>query len=66
MIQMICMFLVITLKVTFSKPNGYSICSLVPQGGPVCEECPLGLNAFLSTRPPKGLKNIRQAITSSF
>ncbi len=33
--------------------------SLVPQGGLVCEECPLGLNAFLSTRPPKGLKNIR-------
>ncbi len=33
--------------------------SLVPQGGPVCEECPLGLNAFLSTRPPKGLRNIR-------
>ncbi len=23
----------------------------------MCEECPLGLNAFLSTRPPKGLKN---------
>ena len=21
----------------------------------MCEECPLGLNAFLSTRPPKGL-----------
>ncbi len=33
--------------------------SLVPQGGLVCEECPLGLNAFLSTRPPEGLKNIR-------
>ncbi len=32
--------------------------SLVPQWGLVCEECPLGLNAFLSTRPPKGLKNI--------
>ena len=25
----------------------------------MCEECPLSLNAFLSTRPPKGLKNIR-------
>ena len=25
----------------------------------MCEECPLGLSAFLSTRPPKGLKNIR-------
>ncbi len=25
----------------------------------MCEECPLGLNVFLSTRPPKGLKNIR-------
>ncbi len=35
------------------------IYSLVPQGGLVCEECPLGLSAFLSTRPPKGLKNIR-------
>ncbi len=35
------------------------ITSLVPQGGLVCEECPLGLNAFLSTRPPQGLKNIR-------
>ncbi len=23
----------------------------------MCKECPLGLNAFLSTRPPKGLKN---------
>ncbi len=34
-------------------------CSLVPQGVLVREECPLGLNAFLSTRPPKGLKNIR-------
>ncbi len=39
----------------------------------MCEECPLGLNAFLSTRHPKGLKNIRYkngplrgAITSSF
>ncbi len=29
------------------------IISLVPQGGLVCEECPLGLSAFLSTRPPK-------------
>ncbi len=29
--------------------------SLVPQGGLVCEECPLGLNAFLSTRHRKGL-----------
>ncbi len=26
--------------------------SLVPQGGLACTECPLGLNAFLSTRPP--------------
>ena len=25
----------------------------------MCEECPLGLNAFLSTRPPQSLKNIR-------
>ncbi len=25
----------------------------------MCEESPLGLNAFLSTRPPEGLKNIR-------
>ncbi len=25
----------------------------------MCEDCPLGLNAFLSTRPPQGLKNIR-------
>ena len=33
--------------------------SLVPQGGLVCEECPLGLSAFLTTRPPTGLKNIR-------
>ncbi len=32
--------------------------SLVPQGGLMCEECPLGLSAFLSTRPPKGLINI--------
>ncbi len=31
----------------------------IPQGGLVCEECPLSLNAFLSTRTPKGLKNIR-------
>ena len=23
------------------------------------EECPLGLSAFLSTTPPKGLRNIR-------
>ncbi len=27
-------------------------CSLVPPGGLVREECPLGLDAFLSTRPP--------------
>ncbi len=33
--------------------------SLVPQGGLVCEECPLRLSAFMSTRPHKGLKNIR-------
>ena len=25
----------------------------------MCTECPPGLSAFLSTRPPKGLKNIR-------
>ncbi len=36
--------------------------SLVPQGGLVCTECPLGLNIFLSTRPPKSLKNIRYYI----
>ncbi len=27
--------------------------SLVPQGGLVCEECPLGLSDFLRTRPPR-------------
>ena len=37
----------------------YFTYSLVPQGGLVCEEGPLVLNAFLSIRPPKGLKNIR-------
>ena len=26
----------------------------------MCEECPLGLNAFLSNRSPRGLKNGHQ------
>ena len=30
--------------------------SLVPERSLVCEECPLGLSAFLSIRPPQGLK----------
>ena len=33
--------------------------SLVLQGSLMCKECPLGLSAFLSTRSPKDLKNIR-------
>ncbi len=42
-----------------APPYGRGLNSLVPQGGLVCEECHLSLSAFLSTRPPKGLKNIR-------
>ncbi len=38
------------------------IFSLVPWVGLVCEECPLGLSAFLSTRRPKDLRNIRYVI----
>ncbi len=45
---------------TLSEP----LFSLVPQGGLVCEECPLGFSAFLSTRPPKGLKNILKTAQS--
>ena len=30
------------------------VSSLVPQGGLVCEECPLGLNAFLIVAWPVG------------
>ncbi len=46
-------------SILIKSKTSNKVTSLVPQGGLVGEECPLGLNAFLSTRPPMGLKNIR-------